>query len=47
MLEKMSKDNNKEYRFNKEIILKNKSKIMENDNMKELLEFCKKYDIEI
>ena len=47
MLEKMSKDNNKEYRFNKEIILKNKSKIMENDNMKELSEFCKKYDIEI
>lgn len=47
ILEKMEKDNKKTYRFNDDIILKNKSRIMENDNMKELSEFTKKYNVEV
>lgn len=43
----MSEDNNIEYKFQEEIILKNKNRIMAYDNMKELSEFANKYDLNI
>lgn len=47
MLDKMSEDNNIEYKFQEEVILKNKNRIMAFDNMKELSEFTNKYDLNI
>lgn len=47
MLDKMSEDNNIEYKFQEEVILKNKNRIMAYDNMKELSEFTNKYDLNI
>ena len=47
MINRMSKDNKVEYKFQEEIILKNKNRIMAYDNMKELSEFANKYDLNI
>ena len=47
MINKMSKDNKIEYKFQKEVILKNKNRIMAYYNMKELSEFANKYDLNI
>lgn len=47
MINKMSKDNKIEYKFQEEVILKNKNRIMAYDNMKELSEFANKYDLNI
>lgn len=47
MINRMNKDNEVEYKFQEEIILKNKNRIMAYDNMKELSEFANKYDLNI